>query len=219
MPLNPFTLLLLLLSVVFLVVLVQVGAIPIAFDKLGLSPGTGMLLLFGSLIGSGINIPLFERESRGDAPRPPADVPLPWGIPRLPWTGRTVIAVNVGGCLIPVGVSLYLLGNQPLSLTGTALALAIVTFVSYRFSRPIPGIGIGMPLLLAPLTAVLAALLLDPAHSAPVAYISGTLGVLIGADILHLREMDTVGAPLASIGGAGTFDGIFFTGIIAALLA
>ena len=69
-----------------------------------------------------------------------------------------------------------------------------------------------MPLLLA-------APLLDPAHSAPVAYISGTLGVLIGADLLHMREIDAVGAPLASIGGAGTFDGIFFAGIIAALLA
>ena len=28
-----------------------------------------------------------------------------------------------------------------------------------------------------------------------------------------------LGAPVASIGGAGTFDGIFFTGVLAVLLA
>lgn len=219
MPLTLFYLLLLIFVGVFLVALVQIGAITIAFDKLGLSPQAGLLLLFGSLIGSGVNIPLFVRQQHADTPPPPEQLPLPWGFPRPRYQGRTLIAVNLGGCLIPVSVSLYLFVRQPITLTTTLLALALVTFVSYRFSRPIPGVGIGMPLLLAPLTAVLAALLLDPAHSAPLAYISGTLGVLIGADLLHLREMDRIAAPVASIGGAGTFDGIFFTGIIAALLA
>ena len=67
--------------------------------------------------------------------------------------------------------------------------------------------------------ATLAALLLDPAHSAPLAYISGTLGVLIGADLLRLRDIGKLGLPMASIGGAGTFDGIFLTGLVAVLLA
>jgi uncharacterized membrane protein len=52
-----------------------------------------------------------------------------------------------------------------------------------------------------------------------VAYISGTLGVLIGADLLHLRHLAALRSPVVSIGGAGTFDGIFLTGIIAVLLA
>ena len=51
---------------------------------------------------------------------------------------------------------------------------------------------------------------------AAVAYI---LGTLIGADLLNLGKVQGLGAPLASIGGAGTFDGVFLTGIIAVLLA
>jgi len=51
------------------------------------------------------------------------------------------------------------------------------------------------------------------------AYISGTLGTLIGADLINLGKIEGLQAPVASIGGAGTFDGIFFTGILAVLLA
>jgi uncharacterized membrane protein len=52
-----------------------------------------------------------------------------------------------------------------------------------------------------------------------VAYISGTLGVLTDADQLRLKDVRKLGAALASIGGAGTFDGIVMTGSVAALLA
>lgn len=220
MPLTFLYLVLLFAVGLFLTVLIQVGAITIAFDKLGLSPRTGLLLLIGSLIGSGINIPVYLRRVKSPLqPRPDRPMPLSWGLPRQALEGKTLIAVNVGGCLIPVGVSAYLLIQHSLGLFSTAMALAIVTTVSYLFSRPIPGLGIGMPLFVAPLASVTAALLLDPAHSAPVAYISGTLGVLTGADLLRLRDIEKLNTPVASIGGAGTFDGIFFTGIIAALLA
>ena len=57
-------------------------------------------------------------------------------------------------------------------------------------------------------------------RSAPaLAYIGGTLGTLIGADVLNLPYIQGLGAPVASIGGAGTFDSVFLTGILAALLA
>ena len=51
------------------------------------------------------------------------------------------------------------------------------------------------------------------------AYVAGTTGVLIGADLLRINDIRQLGAPSASIGGAGTFDGIFLTGIVAVLLA
>ena len=60
---------------------------------------------------------------------------------------------------------------------------------------------------------------MEPEHSAALAYVAGTLGVLIGADLLRLRDVCRLGVPMASIGGAGTFDGIFITGIVAVLLA
>lgn len=85
--------------------------------------------------------------------------------------------------------------------------------------RPIPGVGIAMPVFVAPVIAALTALLLNPENSAVTAYIAGTMGVLLGADILRFNDVRRLGAPLASIGGAGTFDGIFLTGVIAVLLA
>jgi len=80
-------------------------------------------------------------------------------------------------------------------------------------------IGIGMPVFIAPVVAVITAVLLEPANAAPLAFSSGVLGVLLGADILHLADIRAMGVRVASIGGAGTFDGIFLTGIIAVLLA
>jgi len=77
----------------------------------------------------------------------------------------------------------------------------------------------GMPLFVAPVAAALTAIVLDPQNSPPMAYICGTLGVLLGADLLHLKDIRKLGVPLASIGGAGTFDGIFLTGIVAVLLS
>ena len=56
-------------------------------------------------------------------------------------------------------------------------------------------------------------------HADAIAYISGVMGTLIGADLMNLGRLSELGAPVASIGGAGTFDGIFLTGIVAVLLA
>ena len=74
-------------------------------------------------------------------------------------------------------------------------------------------------LLVRVLAAAGAALALSRRFAAPIAYIGGSLGVLIGADLLNLGQLRSLGASVASIGGAGTFDGIFLTGVIAVLLA
>ena len=137
----------------------------------------------------------------------------------LSFEGRTLIAVNVGGCLIPAAFSIYLYTHTDVSLLSILFGVCLVSVISFLVSRPIQGIGIGMPILIAPLSAALAAIVIDPAHSAPLAYISGTLGVIIGADLMRLKDINHMGTPLASIGGAGTFDGIFITGIVAVILA
>lgn len=203
----------------FLLAFVQIGLLSIAFGKLGISAETALLILFSSLVGSIINLPLFTITS--DVPMQPMPESV-WRLLRLQhlvYEGKTTIAVNVGGCLIPIGFSLYLLVNEAINPLYALAGISMVATVSYLSSRPIKGLGIGMPILIAPLSAALTALLIDPQHSAPLAYISGTLGVLIGADILHMKDIRRMGTPLASIGGAGTFDGIFITGIVAVLLA
>ncbi|PKM45896.1 MAG: hypothetical protein CVV05_06495 [Gammaproteobacteria bacterium HGW-Gammaproteobacteria-1] len=214
---SPHKLLLFIVAVAFLLGVLQVGLVSIAFDKLGLSQQAAFLLLFSSLAGSMINLPLFS--VRAEQPPEPPPLPTFWPVQLPPFTGRTLIAVNAGGCLIPLTFSLYLLLNNPLPLFDALFGIAAIATVSYYMSRPIAGLGIGMPVFIAPISAALVAILLNPEQSAPLAYISGTLGVLIGADLLRLKDIRHIGAPVASIGGAGTFDGIFITGIVAVLLA
>ncbi len=83
----------------------------------------------------------------------------------------------------------------------------------------IPGVGVTVPIFVPPLVTAIVAMLLSREDAAPIAYVSGSLGTLIGADIMNLGDINAIGAPMASIGGAGTFDGIFVTGVLAVLLA
>lgn len=217
---SPRNLLLLLFAFGFLFAVIQLGLVRIAFAKLGLDASSAYLLLISSLVGSMINLPLFHIRSD---PQPPAELPpdpprFP-GFPLWNFSNRTRITLNVGGGLIPAAFCIYLYRNSDLALLTVLQATFFVTIVSYLFSRPVKGLGIGMPMLVAPLGAALIAVLLQPKMSAPLAYISGTLGVLIGADLLRLKDIRSMGVPFASIGGAGTFDGIFITGIVAVLLA
>ncbi len=203
----------------FLFILVQLGIFTIAFQKLGIPPQQLFFLLFLSLAGSFVNIPIARLE--GKPIEEDMVVFSVWGMPyrvKVPRRRETVLAVNLGGAIIPVLLSLHLWSRMGLAWQ-PLLGVAVVSLVTYRLSKPVRGVGIVVPLFVPPILAALVALLLAPHMSAPVAYVSGTLGTLIGADIMNLKKIREVGAPVASIGGAGTFDGIFLTGIIAVLLA
>ncbi len=211
-------LLLFLFALGFLIAFIQIGLLSIAFYKLELSPGAAYTLLIASLFGSVVNLPLFRLRSERNEAIPPPTIFFPFHLPP-PSPTHTLVAVNVGGCLIPIAFSLYLLIYSAVTLLQAISAITLVTLISYLFSRPIHGIGIGMPILIAPLAAALVAIGINPQESAPLAYIGGTMGVLIGADLLRLKDIRQMGPPLAAIGGAGTFDGIFISGIVAVLLA
>jgi len=86
-------------------------------------------------------------------------------------------------------------------------------------ARVVPGVGISLPAFIPPLVAAGSALLLASEFAAPIAYIAGSLGTLIGADLLNLEKIKNIGAQVVSIGGAGVYDGIFLVGVIAAFLA
>ncbi len=203
-----------------LMMLIQLELLSFAFVKLGLPPDTGLTILLASLFGSVVNIPLIRVKHAASLPE--IKSPPYWGllkVPTLSHSRDTLIAINLGGCLIPVSVSIYLFSSHSLNLVSTILGIAIVSMISYLFSRPVQGLGIAMPIFIAPISAAVVGTLISPEHSAALAYISGTVGVLIGADLLRLKDISQMGTPFASIGGAGTFDGIFITGIVAALLA
>jgi len=217
----PQQLLLFVFLLALFMALVQLGAITVAFQKLGLSSQSAFTLLFASLLGSAVNLPVTKvkatrPENLDEVPEPMR--PLVEEALRR-FKGETQLAVNVGGGLVPVMFSYYLMRHHPLPLGEVLMGIAIVALVCYYASRPMPGLGIGIPIFVPPIAAALTAWGLDPDHSAPLAYICGTLGVLLGADLMRLGDIRRMGAPMASIGGAGTFDGIFVTGIVAVLLA
>lgn len=217
---SPIRLLLLVSVVAFLVTFVQLGILQIAFDKLGLSPDSAALLLIVTLFGSLINLPLFTVKTDAEAQEKLLrDMPRLFPMRRVVIPGKTIIAVNVGGCVVPFAFSIYLFLHSQPGLAHVVAAVAVVSAVSYATSYSMPRIGIVMPMLIAPFTAAFVAAMLDPERAPALAYIGGTLGVLIGADILRLKDIGKLGEPVASIGGAGTFDGIFITGIVAVLLS
>jgi uncharacterized membrane protein len=202
-----------------LLVLVQIGALHYAYMRLGVSSRTAFFLLSGSLLGSFFNIPVAELPEQRVVSGQDVDFfGMQYVIPVIEeWPG-TVIAVNVGGAIIPSLMSLYLLAKNRLWVRGF-LATAGVAFVCHALAHPVRGLGIAEPVFAPTIATAVIALLLSKQDAAPLAYISGSLGTLIGADLLNLGKVQGLGAPIASIGGAGTFDGIFLTGIVAVLLA
>ncbi len=207
------------------------GIVVSAFMKIGFSIEDALLILLLSLLGSSINIPLATL--RSDAPVVRDTYVRVFGVSyRVPFRrvvrNETTIAVNVGGAIIPILISAYLLMKFPSSLLLAGAGILIVTIITHSVAKPIRGIGIATPALVPPLAAALAAILLTSIIHIPdcpidqcrvvTAYAGGVLGTLIGADLLNLGKIKNLGAPVASIGGAGTFDGIFLSGFIALLL-
>jgi uncharacterized membrane protein len=185
---------LLLILLGLLIFLFEIRILTYAYRKVGVHPRYAFAVMLLSLLGSLVNLPLYT---------------TPEG---------TVVALNVGGALIPILVSLYLVARTGMPgrmLIGTAVVAAFVHQLAYI----VPGVGIAVPMLVPPLVAAGVALMLAFRRAPPVAYVSGSMGTLVGADLLNLRQIGRLGAPVVSIGGAGTFDGVFLTGILAGLLA
>jgi len=133
------------------------------------------------------------------------------------WPG-TVLAINVGGAVIPTIMSTYLVIRYQLWLK-SAIATVAIALIIHSIATPVHGIGIAVPVFAPVVATAILAFILSREYAAPLAYIGGSMGTLIGADLLNLDKISDLGAPVASIGGAGTFDGIFLTGILAVLLA
>ncbi len=204
------------------VALIFFGAVSIAFADVGFTPLTILLLLVSTLAGSFINIPLLKLKTCIPMIREEYVTwfGLSYRIPHVEYGQTiTVVAVNVGGALIPTAVSIYLLCKSSFSLIFLSLiGVLAVALVTHIVARPVKGVGIATPAFIPPIAAAVVAFILAPSEPRTVAYVAGTLGTLIGADLLNLNKIPKLGAPVASIGGAGTFDGVFLTGVIAVLL-
>ena len=202
-------------------------------EGVGIPPEAFGLVLFLSLFGSAVNIPVTSIESRGPVvvEREVRLFWVTWRIPRVVMgVRRTMVAVNLGGAVVPVLISAYLLlvsipGKSPdvlASYVRAGVVLVVVSLSTFRSSRLVRGLGIATPAFGPPLMTVLAVLTVDlfSPLSCPtqVAYVGGSLGALIGADLLNWGRLPELGAPVVSLGGAGTFDGIYVTGLVSVLL-
>lgn len=217
--LPPFFLVLALLFGLLIVIL-QVGILGYAYEKMGISRGSAYAILFLSLAGSYVNVPIAELS--GGQVATYEVVRDSWGFqywaPVIKEWPATVLAINVGGAVIPTILSIYLIVKN--QIYGSAVVgVAVVSFVVHLLAQPVPQMGIAVPIFIPPIASALVAMFLSRDYAAPLAYVSGCLGTLIGADLLNLNTLAHLGASIASIGGAGTFDGVFLTGILAVLLA
>ncbi len=213
-------------AILFVVLVVAAGlllfGITTAFRDVGFSPVVTALILVGTFVGGFINIPVLKL--RNTVPVVKEEFVSFFGvvyrIPRMEYgETTTLIAVNVGGALIPSVVSAYLLWKQPSAVVYALVGVVVVALVTHLVARPVKGVGITAPFLVSPIVAAIAAYVLLPSSARIIAYVAGVLGTLIGADLTNLHVVPKLGAPVVSIGGAGTFDGVFLSGIIAVLLA
>lgn len=219
LPVAPSLYALLAVALGVLLLLVQIRVLRYAYMQLGVSSSTAFFLLFGSLLGGYINIPIAKLGSETMVTeREVTYYGMRYIVPALTNSPEVILAVNVGGAVIPTLLSIYLLSKNGLWGRGL-IATAIIAAVCHALAQPIRGVGIGLPIFVAPVAAAVVAAMISWRHAAPLAYAGGSLGVLIGADLLNLDQLQGLGAPVLSIGGAGTFDGIFVTGMMAVLLA
>jgi uncharacterized membrane protein len=241
---------LLLFIIPFIFAFLYFNLVQTAFQSLGLSPAGALFFLIASLVGSMINIPLNRQDITIEDPRNQQLNPMmrrlmPYLHYYPPMVTEQVVAVNIGGAVVPIIFSIYLLLQPNTHVVQAILATVLVAIIAKLLARPVPGVGITMPAFLIPIIAAgLAFILLGGTRgAAPVAYIAGALGTLIGADVLNLPQVlrggllaagprymwpfmppraqpdQAVSKPqMLSIGGAGVFDGIFLTAVVAAFL-
>lgn len=208
-----------------------------AFQPLGLNPLLGyivaLLMVLLSIVFSAVNITIAEVPRQVVVPE--IDYVwffgLPYPIPRLRLVAaKTIVAINVGGALVPLTISTLMMALISVNVKAIPATLAttctilVVAVISHVVSRVVPGVGIVVPALVPPLAASLSTILLshllEVVDLGPaIAYIGAVVGTLIGADVINLvKHFYKLQSPLVSIGGAGTFDGIYLSGIVALLL-
>lgn len=218
-PLAPLFVLALFVFFAFIVVLIELRILGFVYERVGVSPRLMLALLLVSFLGSYINIPVAQLPPEQVYTQGVVDFfGMRYVIPMVTRAPGTVIAVNVGGAIVPTLLSAYLIVKNKLYVSGL-IAVTIVAAAVHLMAHPVPGIGIAEPVFVPPVVTAVVALIVSRERAVPLAYVAGSLGTLIGADLLNLGKISGLGAPVASIGGAGKFDGIFLTGLVAVLLA
>jgi len=227
-PLSLFAIVLLIALVVLIIPLLILGVIGAAFTRLGFSWISALAIVLLMLFGSFVNIPVYKIRRDMIRIAPPDSSVFGENSKSNPspvWD--TTVAINLGGAVIPVAVSLYMV-YQAILITGASLLFSVcagillvaaITYVSTHYAS---GSRIQVSLLIPGLTALLAGLMLSGGTglaAAVTAFVSGIAGTLLGGNIAQLFRIKDLDVPSVSIGGAGTFGAVFICCILPALIA
>ena len=198
--LTPELIALIVLALVIVFIYLYITSIERVLEQIGFSRGVAGTIIFVTLFLGWLPIPL---------------------VPYHGW----IVGISVGGGLIPIIVCLYLLRSHKVVVADVVMGTVIVALVTYFVTRAVQDVGIvaDIPWAFLPAAAAgffsISTFWSDVKKAAPLAYFSGVIGTLIGADIFHLGEILAFPAPptteLLVIGGAGIFDMVYLTGIVA----
>lgn len=186
---------------VLLFIYLYIASIRRVLTVLGFSEGEASAILFGTLFLGWITIPVFPYNG--------------W------WIG-----LSIGGAIIPIAICIHFLVRRRVGVAEAFIGMTIVAYITYTITRAEEGVGIvaDVPIAFAPALAAglysLSVFWEDVSKAAPLAYVSGVTGTLIGADVFRLGEVLAFDAPsegfaLLSIGGANVFDMVYLTGVVA----
>src|SRR5690349_13500659 len=120
--------------------LLQIGILRYVFERMGVSRRYMLALLLFSLLGSYVNIPIWRMP--GEPMRAGQIVDfygVPYVVPVLVRSPGTILAVNLGGAIIPLVLSIYLMVKHQL-YEQSLIAVAIVTLLVHLMAQPVPGV-------------------------------------------------------------------------------
>jgi uncharacterized membrane protein len=198
----------------------------LGFETVGFRLSEAVLIFVGSTLLFLISFPSILLYFRGSLGIGIIDVPL--GI--LAFQGFFVvgpstnlaIGFDVAGFLIPFFISLKMIFDRRSPIRASLIGIAFIAVVSYVSSAYVAGEGVVISniYLIAIAASIIGIVLANRQWRSvgPIAYVSGSLGVLLGADLVRIGDILTyqpTSFAFASIGGAGVFDAIFLVGVLA----
>ncbi len=228
---GPISVLMIIILVGLVIIIIPffiLGMIGAAFTRLGFSWISALAVVLLMVGGSLVNIPVYRirrdmvHVSQEEAPD--FDVCIPCASPRV-WD--TLVSINLGGAVIPLCVSLYLI-YKAISIVGNTLiftvctGIALVAIIAFISTRLVTCVGIQVPFLIPGLTALFAGFFLAGGTgltAAVTAFVCGTTGVLVGGNLANLPRIKNLEVVAVSFGGAGTFGSIFICCMLPALIA
>ena len=153
----------LLLFLFFIAVFLFVGVTEAAFERIGFSRAEFFVILFLTFIGSFVNIPIKKIQGTENVVDY-EEVNFFWVTYRIPQFFRrqvsTLVAINLGGAVIPILVSTYLLVTHPSLLTYSLIGVFFSSVVVRLVAQEVKGVGIVTPMFVPPLCAAVISLLI-----------------------------------------------------------